>query len=430
MNSGEAATRTVVSGVGVVSPIGIGNAAFWNSLMEGRSGVDYVRAFATSHLPLHFTAEVADFDPVKHLPRKKFLKVMSRDIQLGVSAATFAMRDAHLKAGDVDPNRLGVVYGAGRISTTPQELADAVRRFAEHHRPFDATKWTHADMQRIAPLWLLRQLPNMPACHVSITFQARGPNNTITNRDSSLLMALMEAVNVIERGGADCMIVGGCGSNTQPVDLAKFSLYEELSRREKEPAQACRPFDRDRDGTIAGEGAAAFVVEKLEHAQRRGADIYAEILGLGGGCDGRGVGPDVAGGGLVHAIRSALQAAGLSPRELGHINAQSKASRREDVIEAQAYHRALGDAAEHIPVTALQSYFGHSDAGSGALELAGSLLALKHGHIPATLNYETPDPRCRLNVVQGGPVPSRLRTALSVNRTNLGQSAAVVLRGF
>lgn len=430
MNSGEAATRTVVSGVGVVSPIGIGKAAFWDSLMAGRSGVDHVRAFASSSLPIQYTAEVADFDPLKHLPRKKFLKVMSRDIQLGVGAATLAMRDARLKAGDVDPHRLGVVYGASRMSTTPQELADSVRRFAETHRPFDATKWTHFDMQRIAPLWFLRQLPNMPACHVSITFHARGPNNTITNRDSSLLMALMEAVNVIERGGADCMIVGACGSNIQPVDLAKFCLYEELSPCRNEPQHACRPFDRDRDGTIPGEGAAAFVVENLEHAQNRGAEIYAEILGLGAGCDGQGSPQKVAGGGLVHAIHSALKAAGITPKELGHINAQSKASRTEDVIEAQAYRRALGDAAEQIPVTALQSYFGHSDAGSGGMELAGSLLALKQGQIPATLNYQTPDPQCRLNVVREGPIDSPHRTALSVNRTNLGQSAAVVLRGF
>ncbi|MCA9068885.1 MAG: beta-ketoacyl-[acyl-carrier-protein] synthase family protein, partial [Planctomycetaceae bacterium] len=236
------------------------------------------------------------------------------------------------------------------------------------------------------------------------------------------------AVNVIERGSADCMIVGGCGSNIQPVDLAKFSLYEELSRYKDDPAGACRPFDRDRDGTVAGEGAAAFVVETLKHAQERGAEIYAEILGLGAGCDGRGPARDVSGSGLVHAIRTALNAAGLSPEELGHINAQSKASPREDVIEAQAYHRALGEAATHIPVTALQSYFGHSDAGSGALQLAGSLLALKHGQIPATLNYQTPDPQCELNVVHGSPMDSSIGTSLSVNRTNLGQSAAVVLR--
>jgi 3-oxoacyl-[acyl-carrier-protein] synthase II len=428
MNTGEAATRTVVSGVGVVSPIGIGNPAFWNSLMEGRSGVGIPRAFSSRNLPTHFTAEVLDFDPLVYLPQRKFLKVMSRAIQLGVAAANLAMSDARLRVGDVDPDRLGVVYGAGRISTMPEELADAVRTFGEEEIPFNAHPWGEEDMSKIAPLWLLRQLPNMPACHVSLEFDARGPNNTITSRDSSALLALMEAVNVIERGAADCMIVGGCGSNVQPVDLAKFCLYEELSPRDTHPEQACRPFDWERDGTIAGEGAAAFVVESLPHAVQRGAEIHAEILGIGAGCDGSGSTNAENGTGLVNAIQSALQKAHLKPAQLGHVNAQGKSTQREDVIEARAYHLALGEAAPRVPVTALKSYFGYSDAGSGAMELAGSLLAIKHGRIPATLNYQTPDPRCRLNIIHEGPMEPLLPTAMSVNRTSLGQSAAVVLR--
>lgn len=428
MNIGKPAARIVVSGVGVVSPIGIGNPAFWQNLIEGRSGAGRLCAFSSENLPTHFTCEVRDFDPQKHLPKKKFLKVMSRDIQLGVGAAMLAMRDAGLRKGSVDPDRLGVVFGAGRISTTPQELARSVRRFARKQKPFDAALWTEDDMQEIAPLWLLRQLPNMPACHVSIAFDARGPNNTITNRDTSALMSLMEAVNVIERGGADCMIVGACGSNIQPVDIAKFCLYEELTKRDDNPKTACRPFDLDRDGTIAGEGAAAFVIESLSHAERRGAKIYAEILGLGGGCDGRPQKRAMGSPGLVHAIRAAMTSAGITPGELGHINAQGIASLKEDAIEAASYREALGESAKKIPVTALKSYFGHSDAGSGAMELAGSLFALKNGLIPQTLNYETPDPACDLNVVRNGPIEFTQPTALCVNRTRLGQSAAVVLR--
>ncbi len=193
----------------------------------------------SANLPTHFAAEVSGFDPLIYLPQKKFLKVMSREIQLGVGAASLAMSDAGLKPGDVPPDRLGAVYGAGRISTTPQELADAVKTFAETGRPFAASQWGQDDMGRIAPLWLLRQLPNMPACHVSITFDARGPNNTITNRDTSAIMALAEAVNVIERGAADCMIVGASGSHLQPVDIAKLCLFDSLSRRTADPA--CLP---------------------------------------------------------------------------------------------------------------------------------------------------------------------------------------------
>ena len=427
MTKGEAATRTVVSGVGVVSPIGIGNSAFWNSLMEGRSGVGYLRAFSSHNLPIHLAAEVRDYDPLIYLPQRKFLKVMSRGIQLGVTAATLAMDNARLRAGDVDPDRLGVVYGAGRISTTPQELADSVRRFIREGTPFDARRFGEHDMARIAPLWLLRQLPNMPACHVSIEFDARGPNNTITSRDSSALLALMEAVNVIERGAADCMIVGGSSSNVQPVDLAKFCLFEELSPQNSDPERALRPFDLRRDGTVAGEGAAAFVVERLDHAETRGADIYAEILGLGAGCDSS---QETRGTGLVNAILRALQSARLSPAQLGHINADGKSTQGDDVIESRAYHRVLAESAARIPVTALKSYFGYFEAGSGAVELAGSLLALRHGRVPATLNYEIPDPRCRLNIVHDGPLESAQPTALCVNRTEMGQSAAVILRAL
>jgi 3-oxoacyl-[acyl-carrier-protein] synthase II len=274
----------------------------------------------------------------------------------------------------------------------------------------------------------LRQLPNMPACHVSIEFDARGPNNTITCRESSALLALSEAVNVIERGAADCMIVGASSSNIHPVDIAKLSLFDGLSRRVDAPHRACRPFDFDRDGTIVGEGGAAFVVERYSHAKRRGARIYAEILGVAAGCDGTGYTNGGGGNGLVRAIRSAMRQAGLGPKDLGHINAHGKSTQRDDLVEARGFHRAFNRDAEEIPVTALKSYFGHFDAGSGAVELAGSLLALERGWIPPTLNYETPDPRCRLRVVQREPLQSLQGAALTVNRTAMGQSAAAVIR--
>lgn len=419
-----------MSGVGVVSPIGIGGKAFWNSLMEGRSGVDFLRAVSSQNLPTHFSAEVLDFDPLVHLPQKKFLKVMSRAIQLGVVAGTLAMNDAGLANGDVDPERLGVVFGAGRLSSTPEELADSVRNFAENRMPFDASLWNADDMERIAPLWLLRQLPNSPACHISMEFDARGPNNTITCRDASTLLALMEAVNTIERDAADCMIVGGSGSNVPPVDLAKFCLFEEMSAKTTEPSQAVRPFDMQRDGMVAGEGAAAFVVERRSHALRRGATIYGEIVAIAAGADGKGHASRSNGTGLANAVKAALKQARMTPNQVGHINADGKSTRRDDVIEARAYHHALGEWAERVPVVALKSYFGFSEAGSSALELAGSLLALKHGRIPRTLNYQFPDPQCSLNVIHGDVLKSTMPTAVCVNRTSLGQSAAVVLRGL
>ncbi len=416
----------MITGLGVVSPIGIGNDAFWNSLIVGRSGIGPLRAFPCDNLPSKLAAEVTGFDPEAYIRHKKFLKVMSRDIQLGVSAATLAVQDSGLGVGAVDPERFGVEFGAGRMSSGPDELTEAVRLCMDDDS-FEFTRWGEDSMGEIAPLWLLRQLPNMPACHVSIEYDARGPNNTITARDSSALLALSEAVWIIQRDAADCMIVGACGSNIHPVDIAKMCLFEGLSRQE-DASRACRPFDIDRDGTIVGEGAAAFVVESYDHAVRRGAEIYAEVLGVGAGCDGAGYTNGAGGTGLVRAIETAMKQAGIEPREIGHINAHGKSTQRDDLVEARAYHRALGLHAQRVPIIALKSYFGHFDAGSGAVELAGSLLALKQGQIPVTLNYEIPDPRCRVNVIHNEPHRLRSPVALSVNRTSIGQSAAVIVR--
>ncbi len=430
MRTGTAYDRVVITGVGTVSPIGIGNHAFWSNLIRGRCGIDYLRSVPSTSLPSKLAAEIHDFEPLDFLHCRKFLKVMSRDIQLGVAATSLAMQDAGLRRGCIDPQRLGVEFGAGRISTMPEDLAEAVSHSATSEQSFELTRWNEGSMGKIAPLWLLKRLPNMPACHVAIEHDAQGPNNTITSRDASALLALAEAVRVIERGAADCMIVGACSSNIHPVDIAKMNLFESLSRRDDDPKRACRPFDRFRDGTIVGEGAAAFVVERYDQARQRQANIYGEILGVGAGCDGRGYRNGAGGTGLVRAIQAALRQSCVQPRELGHINAHGKSTQRDDLVEARAYHTAMGSDVDTIPVIALKSYFGNFDAGTGAVELAGSLLAIRHGEIPATLNYEFPDPQCRLNIVHTGPRRLRNRTALSVNRTNMGQSAAVVVRAI
>ena len=421
--------RIVITGLGVVSPVGIGNDAFWASLQENRSGVDFL-SISHEGLPSAFGAEVRDFDPTEHLRDRKFLKVMSRDMQLGVASSRLAVADSGFSDGDIDPLRLGVTFGAGRMTTHPAELSAAVEACRTNSNEVNMTRWGEDGLGQIAPLWLLRQLPNMPACHVSIDHNARGPNNTITSRDASALLALAEAVRVIEADRADAMIVGACSSNIHPIDIAKFHSFEGLSQRADDPARACRPFDFERDGAVVGEGAATFVVERYEHAVQRGADIYAEVIGVGAGCDGRGSANAAAGLGLVRAIEAGIRRAGIRPNEIGHINAQGKSTQSDDIIEARAYHRVLGDCVSKIPVTAMKSFIGHFDAGAGAVELAGTLLALKYGEVPATLNYEVPDPRCRINVVKDGPQTIRNRTAISVNRTARGQSAAAILRAI
>jgi len=420
MHPGDDATRVVVTGIGVVSPIGIGSEAFWSSLHKGRGGIERLQTYHGDSLPTKLAAEVSDFDPLQYLPSQKVLKVMSRDIQLGVAASHMAIVDAGLNRGMLAPERVGVSFGAGRISSRPEELSEAARSHGD---------WNQDSLERITPMWLLKRLPNMPACHVSIGLDARGPNNTITSRDTSALLAMAEGVGVIERGAADCMVVGASASFIHPVDLVKLGLVEMLSQRDDDPANACRPFDAARDGTVLGEGAAAFVIERLDHARARGVNCYAEILGVGAGCDGRrGSDPDHAGEGLVHAITAALAGAGLAPGDLGHINAQAKGAPVEDRVEALALQRVLGDRAAAVPVTALKSYFGHFDAGSGAVELAGSLLALRHRFLPATLGFRSPDPGCELDIVSGEGRALENPVALSINRCVFGQSAAVVVR--
>ncbi|MFO0919746.1 MAG: beta-ketoacyl-[acyl-carrier-protein] synthase family protein [Planctomycetaceae bacterium] len=419
--------RVVVTGIGVVSPIGIGAEAFWQNLIAGRSGIGTLSAFSTSDLPSKLAAEIRDFDPLTHLYHKKLIKVMSRDIQLGVAAASMAVRDCGLVRGAMDPERLGVEFGAGHMSVSPNELSDAARTLSETSSGKDFTRWGEDSMGQICPLWLLKQLPNMPACHVAIEHDARGPNNTITSCESSALLALAEAMRVIQRGAADAMIVGACSSYIDPLEVTRLNLYESLSRVD-DPALACRPFDKNRDGTVVGEGAASFVLERWEHAVARGAPIYGEVLGVGAGCDGRDPANRADGIGLSRAIQSALRQSDLCPTDLGHINAHGKGTQRDDLAEARAYHSSLGTVAESIPVTALKSYFGHFDAGAGAVELAGSLLAMRHGRLPMTVNYRTPDPLCRLNIIRDEPVEMKNGIALSVNRTRMGQSAAAVIR--
>lgn len=428
MTAGSGKPRVVITGVGVISPIGTGNARFWANLIAGRSGIGYLKAFPAENLPCKLAAEITDFDPLEHVYNRKFLKVMSRDIQLGVCAASLAMKDARLQQGDVDPDRLGVEFGAGHISFSPADLSDAARGLMDSMRVRGDYHWADEGIGQIAPLWLLGQLPNMPACHVAIEHDARGPNNTITSADASALLALQEAVRVIERDRADVMIVGAASSAIHPVDIARRVLIEDLSRRQDDPKRACRPFDLDRDGTIVGEGAGVFVVERYEHARARGAEVYCEVLSVGAGCDGSPRSNGAGSLGLVRAIQAAIKRAGIQPDEIGHVNAHGKSTQRDDWLEARAYHAALGDAAERVPVIALKSYFGAFEAGSGAVELAGSVLSLRHGELPMSLNYERPDPLCRLNVVHDHPLRLRNRAAMSVNRTAMGQCAAAILR--
>ena len=411
----------VITGIGVVSPIGIGCAACWSALATGTSGIRAIDAFDSSGLRTPYGGQIATFDPKLYVRPRKSLKVMGRDIQLGVSAADLAMTDASLAAGTVEPERFGVVMGADMIYADIEDLELTYRRSVQAGR-FDFGCWSEAIQEELHPLWLLKHLPNMTASHIAIAHDARGHNSSIVLGDVSSLLAIGEAASIIRRGGADVMLTGGTGCRLHPTALVARGEAL-LSRTVDDYRRVCRPFDRDRDGMLDGEGAAVFVLESSEHAQRRGARIRGRLLSAVSRCEPRSPHRPRTGSSLRSAIRATLAAAELTPDRLGHVNAHGRGTVEADRIEATAIAAELGD----TPITAPKSFFGHLGAGGGAVELAASVLALEAGLVPPTLNYDTPDPLCPVNVVHGAPLEGRPGTALSVNLCSMGQVAAVLI---
>ncbi len=289
---------------------------------------------------------------------------------------------------------------------------------------FDIHRWSRSAMGELYPLWMLKYLPNMPACHIGIRYDARGPNNTIAEGDVSSLLALSEAADVIRRDHADLMIVGGTGSR---INLSDFMWHRgarlACMNGKVDPAQICRPFDAERSGMVCGEGAAQFVLESREHAERRGAKPLACLAGFASRTESAAVHQQPTGDAIRRAIQAALASANLNAGDIGHVNAHGISTREDDPIEARAIRATLGD----VPVTALKSYFGNLGQGSGMVELAVSVIALEHGIVPPTLNYETPDPECPVNVATE-LVDTNKCVFVKLNHNATGQAAAVVVK--
>lgn len=415
------AREIVITGLGVVSPIGVGQQAFWASMLEGRSGVGPIEQFDARGVPIPFGGEVRHFDAKEFVKPRKSLKVMAREIQFGVAAAGMAYEDAGLGPHTVDPERFGVVLGSDLIQGQAEDVVQAFMRSRVDGR-FEFSLWGRAAMEEIYPLWMLKYLPNMPACHIAIAFDARGPNNTHALGEVSSLQAMSEAVRVLERGVADVMLCGGTGSRLNPVIVIRSCLTE-VSHRVAEPERACRPFDADRDGQVNGEGAAVLVFEAREHALARGARIRARVLGYGCAFAPAGPGFPGTGAAIKASIEQALAMAGCTASDVSHVNAHGISTRREDCLEAQAIRAVLGD----VPVTAPKSYFGNLGSGTGAVEALASVLGLEQGIVPATLNYDRPDPECPVNVVHGQPLRGPQEIAVVLNQAPTGQAAALVL---
>jgi 3-oxoacyl-[acyl-carrier-protein] synthase II len=414
--------RAVFTGMSVLSPIGQTLDTFWQSLELGRSGIKPISTFDPSGAAITFAGEIPEFDAKKTVAKehRKALKMMGRPIQMAVAIAPLALKDSGVDLAKVDLTRFGCEFGAGLIASELEELGPA-SQIAANCIPgaVDLLKWGEAGLPVVQPLWMLKYLPNMLACHVSIIHNAQGPNNTITETDVGSLLALGEALRIIQRGQADLMLAGGADSRMNPLSMTRLSMFATLSRG-SEPTKASRPFDQKRDGLVPAEGGAVLVLEEREHAEKRGARIYGELAGFGASFDLKRDGT-----GLARAIRAALKEAQVNLDQIDHVNAHGYSTPVEDRWEARGIASVFGP--DGIPVLATKSMTGNLGAGGSLVEIAASLLAMSKGTLPPSINYEFRDPECPVAIVtHARPVTKDCFVKVSI--TEKGQCAAAVIR--
>jgi 3-oxoacyl-[acyl-carrier-protein] synthase II len=431
--------RVVITGLGVISPLGNSAEKLWAALSASASGVRELSAIPAEAYPCHygaeardFTGSIDDFGPLdKAMSRniKKNLKVMCREMQLGIAAAQLALTDCGLPLASANLDRIGCVYGSDYMLTLPQDFTSGVRSCLDERGQFDFSNWAEKGLPTVEPLWLLKYLPNLPASHIAIFNDLRGPNNSLTMREASSNLAVAESYCTIVRGHADAMLAGATGSKIHPVRTVHAVTQEEIAVRDGDPAKLSRPFDKHRSGAVVGEGAACVMLEELEHAQARGARILGEVIGHGASAvaDRKGVGQYRTA--LGNVLKQGLKSAGVTPDQVGHVNAHGLSTRRCDAEEAQAIHEVFGSRTSAVPVVAPKGNFGNLGAASGLVELICSLLALKHGQLFPVLNYESPDPECPVNIVKGGSVAAG-DVFINCNVSPQGQASAVVVRRF
>ncbi len=415
----------VVTGIGVLSPAGIEREEFWTSLYEGKSGIGPLSSIETVLDPKPIGGEVPEFNPKNYVKPKKNIKVMSRDIQMAFVSVMHACEQAGLVTeGDnrsVDPERLGVIFGCDLIGTDLKEMQDAFIPGFQSNGSYDFSTWGEASMEKIMPLWMLKYLPNMPACHIGIALDARGPNNTQTLERESCISAMAEAVRIIENGDADIMICGSCGNKINPVVLARAKAYN-ANPFDPDSINNPRPFDADRAFEVLGEGSASFVLESKEFALARGAKPLANILSITRTMTpvrGQGAQKDS----LVRAMSQALQEANRTVGDLDHLNADGLGSVDNDPIEASAIREVLGD----VPVFSAKGHIGMLGSGAGSVELAASLMSMKKGFVPATKNCEKIAGDCPINVICKAPKKVEKQAFMKINYTNLGRACAVMM---
>jgi len=405
--------RVVVTGLGTVNPLGNNVQESWKHARAGENGIDRITRFDAADFPSKIAGEVKDFAPEKVMESRD-VRRMDRFTQYAMVAAIEAMGQAGLAAGQVDPERLGVILGNGIGGA--ETFESSVRKLADR------------GPKAVPPLFVPMMIMNEAAGNIAIRFKANGPCFCVVTACASSNDAMGDAWRMIREGRLDVAIAGGTEAPLMPISLAGFCQLQAVStRRNDDPAHASRPFDRDRDGFVMAEGAGILVLEELEHARRRGATVLAELAGYGSSCDANHLtAPHPEGRGAIQAIRAALDSAGLAPGDIDYVNAHGTSTPVNDPIETSAIKAVFGDHARRLKVSSTKSMHGHLLGGAGGIEAVITVMAIRDRFFPPTRNLENPDPACDLDYVPNTGVPGRIRAAIS-NALGFGGHNAVVL---
>lgn len=408
------AKRVVITGLGMISPLGHDKNTFWHNLINGHTGIGYIDYFDTSDFPVKIAAQVKDFKAEDYLPKKE-VRRMDKFVQYACAASKVAVEDAGLDLARVDKDEIGVWIGSG---------IGGIETLEKNH-----SSLLNKGVGGINPFFIPMLIPNMASGQAAIMLGVRGPNGCTVTACASGTNSIGEAFRIIRDGQAEVMIAGGTEAAITPLGVGGFCAMKALSDRNDEPHRACRPFDMEREGFVMGEGAGIVVLESLEHALARGAHIYAEIIGYGASADAcHMVQPDGEGKGAVLAFKMALAQAGIKPDEIDYINAHGTGTRLNDTIETKVIKTVFGSYSHELPVSSIKAATGHMLGAAGAIELIASALTLENNLIPPTLNLENADPECDLDYV---PLTSRkkeIKTVLSDSLGFGGHNAALILR--
>ena len=408
--------RVVVTGLGLITPLGTGIQKTWEGICKGASGIDRITTFDTSEFPVQIAGEVKDFNPEDFIERKE-IKKMDVFIQYALSAGSMAIEDAGLKITEENADRVGVIVGAG---------IGGIQTIERYHSVL-----LENGQRRISPFFIPMLITNLAAGQISMRFGARGPNSCVTTACAAGTHAIGDSFKIIQRGDADAMIAGGSESAITPLTIAGFANMKALSSRNDTPQKASRPFDVERDGFVIAEGAGIVVLEELEVALARRAKIYAEVTGYGMTADAYHMtAPDPEGRGVVNCMRVALRDAGIAPEAVTYINAHGTSTPYNDKHETSAIKHLFGEHVHQLAVSSTKSMTGHLLGAAGGVEAAFCALALSEGIIPPTINYEYPDPECDLDYVPNHARHIDLENVISNSFGFGGTNACIVLKKY